>query len=488
MTDVAVKRLYVNAGDGCATFGWDYPGSTLLQVRILRSTRRPAGDADEIDAVAEGVGVEIEAGGAAAGRQVLVYQDVTGSFRDLGLENGRHYFYSVFAREERGAWHHWDDFEVTPGREAAASRDDGAPKEGERHGVLGRLFGRRADQAGRSALSLLALVVVLVATALAAAPALAADEQATPEEEAKAQAKQLALASPLVSAHAPATAATTVVLWPAAAGEAHPGATVLLTWPESAAIAIDAELPVVRRGEFDGLPARPYVVDEHHIVAEDVTGLRVVVALPQARVLEVFPFDEHADYTVREDTTPPFSWFPWFTSRPWVLLPVFGGVAVYLGIRAWLRSRAWRRRLPSMSRHDRQFVIRLLIALLMGIAIVLMAFSIWRAASYPVPDPDRLVAGDLAVWPLILFPPLLYAAALVLELTSDSHRIAWSLMALLAAASCVYLVLTMQASTTTNLTLLYYILLGCLTLVSLPRAFSPGRMGWSRLEQPRPMF
>jgi len=32
----------------------------------------------------------------------------------------------------------------------------------------------------------------------------------------------------------------------------------------------------------------------------------------------------------------------------------------------------------------------------------------------------------------------------------------------------------------TNLTLLYYILLGCLTLVAIPRAFAPGKLGWSR--------
>ena len=359
-------------------------------------------------------------------------------------------------------------------------------------GLLGRLFGRRkADQAGRIAAAAAVFVALLLAglLALAAVPARAADGQKdSAGEEAKAQAKELALAAPLVGEVAPPEAAAAVVLWPTAADAPPRGATVLLTWSELAPVTIDATLPVVQRSDADRPPARPYVVDQHHIVAEDVTGLRVLVALPERRVLEVFPFDEHADYNVLEDTSPPFSSLPWFTAHPWVLLPVFGGIAVYLGLRAWLRSRAWRRRLPSMSRHDRQFLFRVIVALLMGVGIVLMAVSIWRAASFPVPDPDRLVSGDLAVWPLILFPPLLYAAALILELTSDSHRIAWSLVSLLAGASCVYLVVTMQASTVTDLTLLYYILLGCLTLVALPRAFSPGRMGWSRLEQPRPMF
>ena len=38
----------------------------------------------------------------------------------------------------------------------------------------------------------------------------------------------------------------------------------------------------------------------------------------------------------------------------------------------------------------------------------------------------------------------------------------------------------MQQATVTNVTLLYYILLGCLALVAIPRAFSPGKLGWSR--------
>ena len=61
--------------------GWDYPGSTLLEVRILRSEGGFARDAE---------------GGAG---QVVVYDDVTGSFRDTGLRNGTRYCYTVFARE-----------------------------------------------------------------------------------------------------------------------------------------------------------------------------------------------------------------------------------------------------------------------------------------------------------------------------------------------------------------------------------------------------
>jgi hypothetical protein len=214
--------------------------------------------------------------------------------------------------------------------------------------------------------------------------------------------------------------------------------------------------------------------------ASEVTGLRALVDLRTQRVLEVYPWDEHADYVLHEDTTAPAAWLPWFTANAWVLLPVFGGVALYLGVRAYLRSRAWRRRLPSMSRHDRQFVGRMLVALLMMVAVVVMALAIWRAVSVPILDPDRLVGGDLATWPLVLFPPLLYLAAIGLELTSDSHRVAWGMVAVISGVSCVYSLVAMQEATVTNLTLLYYILLGCLTLVAIPRAFSAGKLGWSR--------
>ena len=452
-TDVTVQRLFASAGDGCVTLGWDYPGRTLLEVRIVRSTRRPAAGPDEID----------------AGRPTLVYQDVTGSFRDAGLENGRAYFYSVFARHPGGEWAHWDDLELTPTVEAARA-------------------------AGLGALILtLAIVVLALALALGAAlPALAEDGGQGDGQggEAKAAASDKlataawdaaltdAVVTELLAGRQPTTSAADVGLWPADSDPA--GATVYLLWPDGPGVAIDADLPVVRRSEPDEPPPAPFVVVTHRVRASNVTGLRVLVDLRDQSVLEVYPFDEHADYLLHEDTTSPFSWLPWFTSNAWVLLPVFGALAVYLGARAWLSSRAWRRRLPSASRHDRQFVGRLSVALLIIVAVVVMVAAIWRAVAVPLLDPNRMVGGDIAMWPLVLFPPLLYVAALGLELSGASHRIAWSLVALIAAVACVYSLVAMQAGTVTNITLLYYILLGCLALVAIPRAFSPGKLGWSR--------
>jgi len=243
---------------------------------------------------------------------------------------------------------------------------------------------------------------------------------------------------------------------------------------------VDAELPVARRPDPDQPPVAPYKVVTHRVRAADVTGLRVLVDLSRGDVLEVYPWDEHGDFTLHEDTTPPFSWLPWFTARAWVLLPLFAAGALYLGIRAYLHSRAWRRRLPSMSRHDRQFLGRVLVALLMVAALALMVGVVWRAVTAPILDPDRLVGGDLSTWPLVLFPPLLYVAAIGLELAGGPRRVAWALIGLMAGVSCVYVLVAMQAAAVTNVTLLYYVLLGCLTLVAIPRAFAPGKLGWSR--------
>jgi len=446
-TDVAVRRLSTSAGDGCVTLGWDYPGKTLLEVRILRSTESAAADPDD---------------GAGAG-QMVVYHGVTGSFRDEGLENGRLYHYSVFARRPGDAWVRWDDLELTPAAGRAWSAAAG----------LGALF--------------LVLLTVLVVACAGALPARAEDGGQEGDAEAAAGAAQaaawdIALHDPLVlgvlDGRQPESTAADVVPW---SGEGRPGgATVYLLWPAGPAGEVDAELPVVRRREPDEPPVAPLEVVERRVRASGVTGLRVLVDLDRERVLEVYPWDEHADFTLHEDTSAPFSWVPWFTSHAWVLLPVFGALALALGVRAYLQSRAWRRRMPSMSRHDRQFVTRILLAALMGLAVVVMALAVWRALQVPLLDPDRLVGGGLSTWPLVLFPPLLYVAAVGLELTGHAHRVAWGLVAVIAGASCVYVLVAMREAAVTNVMLLYFILLGCLALVAIPRAFAPGKVGWSR--------
>ncbi len=104
ITDVNRRRVMARAHEDSFTIAWDYPGRTLLEVRILRSTEGPATSADD--------GLEE--------LQELVYQDVTGSFRDTGLSSDRPYFYTVFARHPGGEWVRWEEYPVAARRETVA--------------------------------------------------------------------------------------------------------------------------------------------------------------------------------------------------------------------------------------------------------------------------------------------------------------------------------------------------------------------------------
>jgi len=102
ITDVNRRRVLARAHEDSFTIAWDYPGRTLLEVRILRSSEGPARSADD---------------GAAEGQE-LVYQDVTGSFRDTGLPPGLTRYYTVFARHPGGDWVRWDEYVADAGRGA----------------------------------------------------------------------------------------------------------------------------------------------------------------------------------------------------------------------------------------------------------------------------------------------------------------------------------------------------------------------------------
>ncbi|NLE22327.1 MAG: hypothetical protein GX624_06065 [Actinobacteria bacterium] len=103
ITDVNRRRVLARAREDGFTVAWDYPGRTLLEVRILRSTVRPAASADE---------------GPEDG-QDLVYQDVTGSFRDDRLDPAQTYHYTLFARQPGERWVRWGEYTLAAGRGAA---------------------------------------------------------------------------------------------------------------------------------------------------------------------------------------------------------------------------------------------------------------------------------------------------------------------------------------------------------------------------------
>ena len=121
-TDVSVFRLRLApVADGSVVFGWDYPGSTLLRVRILRAAA-VAAEALAADATEREPGVarprladaavNVAPAGPepdALGPWCIVYDADTGSFRDRGVEQGRTYRYAVFARNGTGPWTLWRD-------------------------------------------------------------------------------------------------------------------------------------------------------------------------------------------------------------------------------------------------------------------------------------------------------------------------------------------------------------------------------------------
>ena len=439
ITDVNRRRVMARARDDSFTIAWDYPGRSLLEVRILRSSEGPAGSFDD---------------GTHKGQE-LVYQDVTGSFRDGGLSPDLAYFYTVFARHPGGEWLRWEEYTLPLSK------------------------AHRAVISGPLALCL----VLLAALVLLPAAARASGDKATggkaTSQDTAAAATAAAQADPSVAAVLDGTGATVDKATPWGGTADQPaGYRLEYRWAAAQATAVDEEWPLLRSDA--ATPEPPYDSVVYRIRAGDVSGLQVDVLADGPRVIQVMPVDGETEFVLQEQTWAPFSWFPWFTMRPWVLAPVFLVLFVLLIARAWRRSRAWNRRLPSMTRHDRQFIGRVAVLLFLLAGFAWQFYEGWYAATGPTIGTTSTAAGSLASLPLLLIPPGLFVAGLILELSSAPRRGSWGLLAVLAGAASAYFLAAAVTGATTNLNLTYYILLAVLALISIPRAFSSGKMGWSR--------
>jgi hypothetical protein len=246
-------------------------------------------------------------------------------------------------------------------------------------------------------------------------------------------------------------------------------------WAAALADDVGGEWPLLHSDS--ATPEPPYDSTLYRIRASSVTGLQVDVLLAGDQVIQVMPKDGETEFVLREQTWPPFSWFPWFTADPWVLAPVFLALLALFVVRAWLRSRAWNRRLPSMTRHDRQFIARVAVLLFLIAGFAWQFYEGWYAATGPSLDSGSSSAGSLASLPLLLIPPGLFVAGLILELSAAPRRGSWALLAVLSVAASAYFLAAALTGATTNLNLTYYILLAVLGLISIPRAFSAGKMG-----------
>ena len=128
ITDVGVWRLRVARGATRITIAWDYPGATLLEVRILRSLK---GFAERADTNGQ---TRADADGqtrADTDGQTRVYEGHSGVFREdwsadegvagparegpaaAGAAGGSQpRFYTVFARAAAGDWALWERVEA----------------------------------------------------------------------------------------------------------------------------------------------------------------------------------------------------------------------------------------------------------------------------------------------------------------------------------------------------------------------------------------
>ena len=120
-TEVDRYRLRFSASRSAVVFAWDYPGSELLRVRIVRAQGEAGASGEAASARSAGD----EAGEAPTSLPAappgpsseppadspwrLVYEGVTGSFRDTGVTEGATYRYAVFARLGHEPWMLWRD-------------------------------------------------------------------------------------------------------------------------------------------------------------------------------------------------------------------------------------------------------------------------------------------------------------------------------------------------------------------------------------------
>jgi len=87
LTDPATYRLKASTSGSSILLAWDYPGSTLLRVRIQRSLYGFAAYPDQG-----------ELADKRADDQAIVYEGTTGSFRDRQVRKGETYYYTFWAR------------------------------------------------------------------------------------------------------------------------------------------------------------------------------------------------------------------------------------------------------------------------------------------------------------------------------------------------------------------------------------------------------
>ena len=106
------------------------------------------------------------------------------------------------------------------------------------------------------------------------------------------------------------------------------GVTFAFRWDAADARDVDAVWPLAKSTSEGTLalsdrPLPPYESVDVRLRITDLTALRVDVLLDGPRCCRSCPWTAPREFQLPKQTWPPFSWFPWFTARPWVLAPLF---------------------------------------------------------------------------------------------------------------------------------------------------------------------
>ena len=461
LTDVRTRRVFASTRRRLRGHRLGLPGQHAARSAhpALGAGFAPTADDDATEA---------GGGAAAAAGQTVVYHDVTGSFRDAGLHNGRPYYYTVFARHPGREWVRWGEYELRPG--VPATSVAGRLPAAFRRRLPPRAAGGAAALPGRPRRD----------------PRLCRPPPSKAEQAADAEAVAAATADPTVAAALPSTGyQTSVTPWSDAQG-APAGATVTFAWPAASARSAAGVWPLLESDD-GGVPAPPYATVEHRVRITDLTALQVDVLLQDGRVLQILPLDGETQFRAAGRDLAAV-----------LVVPVAHGppVGAAAGVPAGRRRRD-RARLAAFPRLEPQTAVddpsrppvhrqagghplpprRLRLAGVRGHLRGARAGRRPRRAQRR--RPGRLAAPPVPAGALPRRPGHGAHAG------SSGHRVAWGLVAFLAAAGSFYNLATAVTGTTTNLNLSYYILLGVLCLLAAPRAFSAARMGWSRNDLPR---
>jgi hypothetical protein len=228
---------------------------------------------------------------------------------------------------------------------------------------------------------------------------------------------------------------------------------------------LDATVPTALRRASSPWP--PITVEQRHVRADDVTRLSVQVDLKTGTVVEIWPVQA----TIREDTSAPFAWAPWFTHYPWLALPVAALAALIVARRARRKpKRGW----GSAGAVPRGPFERFFLTLLLLVMLAGYVYTVWIQVLHP---PRGAAVAPLRswVWPALVPLALALLRALRLEFARGTRRRSWSILLVGSLATAAGALLFVH--TVTNLSLGTYLAALVAALIAVRHLATPRALG-----------